>query len=230
MFAIWRPALATGRSTWTIALAAMLAITAIKFAALFHFTGFYWDIWAKTNRALLAVALGPRRIYDPGCRSTPTRPGSLYLLWFSGWLGRWLEPSADGFPRYRRDPATDRRFLIGLSLYFAAWRDGRGLRALLVMLLFALNPALIFDTVVWGQSDSVVALPMIVAALLIFYRSDKLGYRLGRMLGWSRSGNSDPRKAASYNTRNTARTVDPARRRNSRNADGSRSPSSRPSR
>src|SRR6202035_1285626 len=65
----------------------------------------------------------------------------------------------------------------------------------LVMLLFALNPALIFDTVVWGQSDSVVALPMIVAALLIFYRSDKLGYGLGKLsyglgkltyrLGWS---------------------------------------------
>ena len=185
MFAIWRPALATGRSMWTIALAAMFAITAIKFAALFHFTGFYWDIWAKTNRALLAVALGPRRIYDPGLPVDAYPPGSLYLLWFSGWLGRWLEPSADGFRVIVETPPLIADFLIGLTLYFAAWRDGRGLRALLVMLLFALNPALIFDTVVWGQSDSVVALPMIVAALLIFYRSDKLGYRLGNMLGWS---------------------------------------------
>jgi len=35
------------------------------------------------------------------------------------------------------------------------------------MMLFALNPAAIFDTVVWGASDSIVALPMIIAAILI---------------------------------------------------------------
>jgi Gpi18-like mannosyltransferase len=179
IFAIWRPALAAGRSAWILAAAAMLTITAIKFAALFHFTGYYWDIWAKTNRALLAVALGPGRIYDPGLPVDAYPPGSLYLLWFSGWLGRLLEPSADGFRVIVETPPLIADFMIGLTLYFAALRDGRTTRALLVMLLFALNPALIFDTVVWGQSDSVVALPMLVAAILIFYRGDKLGYRLG---------------------------------------------------
>jgi len=179
MFAIWRPAIATGRSAAILASATMLAITAVKFAALFHFTGFYWDIWAKTNRALLAVALGPGRIYDPGLPVDAYPPGSLYLLWFSGFLGRLLEPSADGFRVIVETPPLIADFLIGLTLYFAAWRDGRTTRALLVMLLFALNPALIFDTVVWGQSDSVVALPMIAAAILIFYRRDKLAYRLG---------------------------------------------------
>jgi Gpi18-like mannosyltransferase len=44
------------------------------------------------------------------------------------------------------------------------------------MLLFAFNPALIFDTVVWGQSDSVVALAMIVAALLIVAGRYRLGW------------------------------------------------------
>jgi Gpi18-like mannosyltransferase len=185
LFAIWQPALMTGRSGWVIATAAMLTITAIKFAALFHFTGFYWDIWAKTNRALLAVTLGPSQIYDPGLPVDAYPPGSLYLLWFSGWLGRLLQPSADGFRVIVETPPLIADLLIGLTLYFAAWRDGRTTRALIVMLLFALNPALIFDTVVWGQSDSVVALPMIVAAILILFRSDQLGYRLGKMLGWS---------------------------------------------
>jgi len=181
LFAIWRPALATGRSMWIIAAAVMLAITAVKFCGLFHFTGFYWDIWAKTNRALLAVALGPRRIYNPGLPVDAYPPGSLYLLWFSGWLGRQLEPSADGFRVIVETPPLIADFLIGLTLYFAAWRDGRTARAILVMLLFALNPALIFDTVVWGQSDSVVAMPMIVAALLIFSSRNRITY----MLGWS---------------------------------------------
>ena len=75
----------------------MLAITAVKFAALFHFTGFYWDIWAKTNRALLAAVLGPSRIYDPGLPVDAYPPGSLYLLWLSGWIGRLIEPTANGF-------------------------------------------------------------------------------------------------------------------------------------
>jgi hypothetical protein len=159
----------------------MLAITALKFAALFHFAGFYWDIWAKTNRALLAVALGPGRIYDPGLPVDSYPPGSLYLLWFSGWIGRILEPTADGFRVIVETPPLLADLLIGLTLYFAAWRDGRATRALLVMLLFALNPGLIFDTVIWGQSDSVVALPMLAAALLIL-TSRK---RLATMLGWS---------------------------------------------
>ena len=176
LFTIWSPAIASGRSAWILASATMLAITAVKFASLFHFTGFYWDIWAKTNRALLAVALGPGRIYDPGLPVDSYPPGSLYLLWLSGWIGRILEPGADGFRVIVETPPLVADFLIGLTLYFAAWRDGRATRALVVMLLFALNPALIFDTVVWGQSDSVVALPMIAATLLILAGRHRLGW------------------------------------------------------
>jgi Gpi18-like mannosyltransferase len=179
---IWAPALKRGRSArgvrseLILAATAMLAITAIKFAALFHFTGFYWDIWAKTNRALLAVTLGPTRIYDPGLPVDAYPPGSVYLLWFSGWLGKLLEPTADGFRVIVETPPLVADVLIGLTLYFAAWRDGRGLRALIVMMLFALNPALIFDTVIWGQSDSVVALAMIVSAILILSGRYRLGW------------------------------------------------------
>ena len=174
--AMWRPALTAGRSAWMLPAALMLAITAIKFAALFHFTGFYWDIWSKTNRALLASALGPSRIYDPGLPVDAYPPGSLYLLWLSGWIGWLIEPSANGFRVIVETPPLIADLLIGLTLYFAAWRDGRGLRAIVVMMLFALNPALIFDTVVWGQSDSVVALPMIAAAILIFTGRYRLGW------------------------------------------------------
>ncbi len=173
---IWRPALAEGRAAWTLPAVLMLAVTAAKFAALFHFTGFYWDISAKTNRALLATVLGPSKIYDPGLPVDAYPPGSLYLLWLSGWLGRMLEPAASGFRVIVETPPLIADLLIGLTLYFAAWRRGRSLRALIVMMLFALNPALIFDTVVWGQSDSVVALPMLAAALLILTGRYRLGW------------------------------------------------------
>ncbi len=174
--AIWRPAIAAGRSAWMLPGGLMLAITAVKFAALFHFTGFYWDIWSKTNRALLAAVLGPSRIYDPGLPVDAYPPGSLYLLWLSGWIGRVIEPAANGFRVIVETPPLVADLFIGLTLYFAAWRDGRGLRAIIIMMLFALNPALIFDTVVWGQSDSIVALPMIAAAILILTGRYRLGW------------------------------------------------------
>jgi Gpi18-like mannosyltransferase len=176
LFEIARPAIRAGRSAWTVAAAVMVAITAVKFAALFHFTGFYWDIWAKTNRALLATSLGPSKIYDPGLPVDAYPPGSVYLLWLSGWLGKLLEPTANGFRVIVETPPLIADLFIGLALYFAAWRDGRSLRALIIMMLFALNPALIFDTVVWGQSDSVVALPMILAAILILTGRYRLGW------------------------------------------------------
>jgi Gpi18-like mannosyltransferase len=173
---IWRPALGAGQGAWMLAAGMMLAITAVKFAALFHLTGFYWDIWAKTNRAVLAAALGPSKIYNPGLPVDAYPPGSLYLLWFSGWLGKLIEPTANGFRVIVETPPLFADLLIGLTIYFAAWRDGRVLRALIIMMLFALNPALIFDTLVWGQSDSVVALPMIAAAMLILTGRYRLGW------------------------------------------------------
>ncbi|MDO8434761.1 MAG: hypothetical protein Q7S58_20380 [Candidatus Binatus sp.] len=176
LVAIWRPPLATGRNAATLAIAAMLAITAVKFAALFHFTGYFWDIWSKTNRALLAAELGPSRIYDPGLPIDAYPPGSLYVLWLSGSIGRMLEPSADGFRIIVETPPLIADFLIGLTLYFATWRDGRTLAAFIAMLMFALNPALIYDTTVWGQSDSIVALPMIAATVLILAGRYRLGW------------------------------------------------------
>jgi Gpi18-like mannosyltransferase len=173
---ISRPARAAGQGAWIVAAGLMLAITIVKFAALFHFTGFYWDIWAKTNRALLAVALGPSKIYDPGLPVDAYPPGSVYLLWFSGWLGKLIEPTANGFRVIVEAPPLIADFFIGLTIYFAAWRDRRAIRALIIMMLFALNPALIFDTVVWGQSDSVVALPMVIAAILILTGRYRLGW------------------------------------------------------
>ena len=173
---ISRPARAAANSAWTLAAGVMLAITAVKLATLFHFTGFYWDIWAKTNRALLAVALGPSKIYDPGLPVDAYPPGSVYLLWLSGWLGKLIEPTANGFRVIVETPPLIADLFIGLTLYSAAWRDGRSFRALIIMMLFALNPALIFDTVIWGQSDSVVALPMILGAILILTGRYRLGW------------------------------------------------------
>jgi dolichyl-phosphate-mannose-protein mannosyltransferase len=173
---IWRPA-TTHPSTPLIAgVLVMVAIAAVEFALLYRFEGYFWDIWQKTNRALLAVKLGPRDIYNPGLPVDSYPPGSLYLLWLSGWLGRVLRPSATGFRVLVESPPVIASMLLGLTILFAARRQGSGWRAFAIMSMFAFNPALVFDTVVWGQSDSVVALAMLAAAILIVSGRWRLGW------------------------------------------------------
>ena len=174
--AIWRPALARLSPGVIAGVFVMLVILIVEFGALFSFEGYFWDIWAKTNRALLAVALGPREIYTPGLPVDSYPPGSLYLLWLSGWLGRVIEPSYAAFRVLVESPPVVASFLIGLTLLFASARDSRGWHAFVVMLLFAINPALIFDTVIWGQSDAVVALAMLASAILIVMGKWRLGW------------------------------------------------------
>jgi Gpi18-like mannosyltransferase len=154
----------------------MVAITVVKFAALFYFTGYYWDIYSKTKRALVMAAIGPARIYTPGMGVDAYPPGSVYLLWLSGWLGRFLMPSGEVLRVMVETPPLIADLFIGLTIFFAVTRM-RGARiGLLAMLLFALNPALIFDTVVWGQSDSVVMLAMLAAVLLVLMQRTRLGW------------------------------------------------------
>jgi Gpi18-like mannosyltransferase len=44
------------------------------------------------------------------------------------------------------------------------------------MLCFALNPGLVYDSVIWGQNDTALALPMLAGALLICERRYLLGW------------------------------------------------------
>ncbi len=173
---IWRPAISRPSAPLIAGVLVMVVIATVEFALLYRFEGYFWDIWQKTNRALLAVKLGPRDIYNPGLPVDSYPPGSLYLLWLSGWLGRVIRPSATGFRVLVESPPVVASMLLGLTLLFAARRESSGWRAFAIMSMFAFNPALVFDTVVWGQSDSVVALAMLAAAILILHGRWRLGW------------------------------------------------------
>jgi Gpi18-like mannosyltransferase len=176
LVAIWRPGFSSAGQWTHIAVTVMLAITVVKIASLFYFTGYYWDIYSKTKRALVMAGLGPARIYAPGMGVDAYPPASVYLLWLSGWLGRALRPGGEVLRVIVETPPLIADLLIGLTIFFAATLT-RGPRiGMVAMLLFALNPALIFDTVVWGQSDSVVALAMLVAILLVLMKQTRLGW------------------------------------------------------
>ena len=173
---IWRPALTHPTRGMIAGIVVLVVITAIEFVGLFHFEGYFWDTLAKTNRSLLASALGPRRIYDQGLPVDSYPPGSVYLLWLSGWLGQVIQPRYNAFRVLVESPPVIASFVVGLTLLFACAGRGRGWRGFLAMMLFAANPTLIFDTVVWGQSDAIVALAMLASALLILSGHYRLGW------------------------------------------------------
>jgi len=176
--ALWRPAFACGRDGIIAALLIILAVTVIKFALLPFFSGFAYDIAMKTRRALLAAWLGPAGIYDPALPVDTYPPASLYLLWLSGWIGTHLEPAATATRILVEAPVMLADALIALTLFFTARRQRRAPAAIAIMLAFALNPALLYDTVVWGQSDSVMVLPMLAGSFLIGRGRTRLGWAM----------------------------------------------------
>jgi Gpi18-like mannosyltransferase len=172
---IWKPGLERAGVAIAIGCAIAVGVAIIETSALFHFQGYFWDIWAKTNRAILAVQVGPRDIYNPGWPVDSYPPGSLYLLWLSGWLGRMLQPGANGFRVLVEWPPVVSSLIVALTILFAV-RGERRWAPVAAMAAFALNPALIFDTVIWGQSDANVALPMLAGAILIVTRRWRAGW------------------------------------------------------
>ena len=160
---------------WVTGLLALLAI--IKCLMLPLFAGYPHDIfefllWGEV------MTRNPAQIYDPQfiCRYMP---GYLYALWAvvaparEFYLGpRVTDASVAVLRVLVRIPPVIADFLLALAIF--AWprnvdrqaRRPREWRQLAPVMLFALNPALLFTSVAWGQNDSVLTLPVMLALLI----------------------------------------------------------------
>lgn len=183
LFGVWvclRPTLGHARGALRNAVLLLLALWAIKTVLLTLFPGFGPDIGSYQSWALEMAARGPAGIYRPGY-FLDYPPGYLYPLWLAGEFARWFHLTGSGLRILVETPALAADFLLAL-LIFGWLRAQSGTRAgWLAALLFALNPALLFDTVVWGQSDSWLALTMMLAALLVLQRRYFAGFALAAL-------------------------------------------------
>lgn len=174
---VWQSGVGIGRPAIIAAVVAAVAVAALELAALPHFEG-HPDVFMKSERAFLIALHGPAQAYNPFWPVDSYPPGSLYPLWFAGSMGRLVMPSATSFRILVESPPIVANFLLALTIFFVAVESTSARRGFLLMLFFALNPGLVYDTVIWGQSDSTYALPMLLAAVLILRRR-----RVG--LGWA---------------------------------------------
>ncbi len=177
---VWQPLSAQERArSLGAGLVAILAAIAIaKIAALFFFPGFKWDV-ANAQRWSMALAQGgPTHVYDAAVDCDYPPGGYLYLLWLAGIIARGLSARGDCLRVITETPPIVADLLAALVVFVAARRLGHARYAFGAMLAFALNPALIYDSVVWGQKDSVLTLPLLLSVMLAVDRRYALAWAL----------------------------------------------------
>lgn len=152
------------REIWILLLVAL----AVRAAFAMVVYGFPPDMACFAGWAKQAKDAGLFRMYFGGTY-VDYPPGYLYVLALLGYLKSFLE-IADGSPLlilFLKLPAIIADLALAF-LFFCVGKERLGEeKALTVAALFALNPAIILDSALWGQVDSIFVLPLFVGVLLL---------------------------------------------------------------
>ena len=150
---------------WVIAF--LLALWAVKSAAVIFCPGFRVDVGTYEAWALAIAQHGPASMYQTGF-FLDYPPAYLYALWAAGAVAQFLGASSDAALRVIVEtPALAADFLLAALMFVFVRRTGKRHLAWLAMLFVALNPAMIFDTVGWGQTDSGLTLVLLLAVAMM---------------------------------------------------------------
>src|SRR3984957_8186858 len=120
---------------------------------------------------------GPARTYAQGF-FLDYPPGYLYALWVVGILAHAIGATGDFYRVIIESPAIVADLVLSILVYAYMRRGGRPEMAFIAMLMVALNPALLFDTVVWGQSDSVMTFVTLLSIVAILGEQYEIAWGL----------------------------------------------------
>ena len=175
-----RPLIREGSSGLWSAVFVLLALWIIKSIAVTYFPGFKVDVGTFEAWGFDISQNGPSSMYRAGS-FLDYPPGYLYALWAAGSLAR-LTGASDAMLRIIIEtPALAADFLLAALMFIIVRRRSSVTAAWIAMLFFALNPALLFDTVIWGQSDSTLALTLMLAIVSILDDEIELGWGLAAL-------------------------------------------------
>jgi Gpi18-like mannosyltransferase/predicted membrane-bound dolichyl-phosphate-mannose-protein mannosyltransferase len=162
------------------ALVLLLALLAVKSIAVAFAPGLRVDVNTFEAWALNIAHDGPAAMYRSGF-FLDYPPGYLYALWAAGAVARAVNPSEAILRVIIETPALIADFLLAALMFVTVRRRANAPAAWLAMLLVALNPALLFDTVAWGQSDSVLTLVMLLSVVMLLDDEVELGWGLAAL-------------------------------------------------
>jgi len=139
------------------------------------------DTGSYSAWALKLAAEGPARFYAPGYFADYP-PGYMYVLWAVGLASRALRAGwqSEWFIALLKLPALLADLAVA-RLIFARLRPGRKQVAWLAAMAFAFNPALLLNSTIWGQTDSVLALLALLSFLALGDRRFELAWSLAAL-------------------------------------------------
>ncbi|MBF6567368.1 MAG: phospholipid carrier-dependent glycosyltransferase [Candidatus Binataceae bacterium] len=146
---------------------ALLILGAIWFAKLAIiplFPGFGPDIGSYQAWAGRIASAGPALTYAHGY-FIDYPPVYLYALWAAGAIVRLTGAAGTTARVIVESPALIADLLLAATTFIYLRRLGYLAGAYAGMIMVALNPAMLFDSVVWGQSDSVMTLVLLLSVI-----------------------------------------------------------------
>lgn len=161
----------------TSALVILALLWFVKTGALMIFQGFGIDVGTYEAWALQIAGQGPAHTYQTGY-FLDYPPGYLYALWAAGVIARLVGAGGSALRIVVESPALVADFFLALAVFASVRRSEHAGPARIAMLMVALNPALLFDTVIWGQSDSVLTLVMWLCVTAILASEFALAWAL----------------------------------------------------
>jgi Gpi18-like mannosyltransferase/predicted membrane-bound dolichyl-phosphate-mannose-protein mannosyltransferase len=159
------------------ALLILIAIWVLKQSVLPLFPGFGVDVGSYQAWAHRVGEVGPAGTYRAGY-FLDYPPGYLYALWFVGAIGELFRVSGEAFRQLVEAPALVGDFLLALAVFAYLRRSTGTALAYAGMLMVALNPGMLFDSVVWGQSDSVPTLLIFLSLTSVLEGEFELAWAL----------------------------------------------------
>lgn len=156
-----RPLMYRGSGLGAVSLVLTLLMAA-EIAGQAHFPGYQNDLNTAWGWALKLAHSGASDFYPPGYGYTCEHaPAANYLPWLSGTIAARLHFSWQQLRLSLEFPQLVMSFALALTLFVFLQRAGLARsQCWLGAMLLALNPAMIFDSVVWGQNDALVTLLM----------------------------------------------------------------------
>ncbi len=180
LYSAARPLLKTRDSGLWQALLALFVWWIIKAVIVAFSPGFGVDVGTFEAWGLDIAQHGPLAMYRVGS-FLDYPPGYLYALWGAGAFARLVDASGTTLRIIIETPALAADFALAALMFIIVRRNASRAVAWLAMLFVALNPALLFDTVFWGQSDSALALVMLLSAVMMLDDDVELGWALAAL-------------------------------------------------
>lgn len=148
-----------GVRAWpTLVLVVALAVVLRAIAAIV-FTGYSSDIACFKGWAIAAYENGPANFYTSGMFADYP-PGYMAVLWVLGWIRELFQINANGalFTLIIKAPSILAEVGLSVLAYRIARRRLDRTFGLLCASFVLFNPAMFFDSSVWGQIDAVLTL------------------------------------------------------------------------